>query len=115
MSILFPSMRMGRSSSSTFRSCGICLRIALSAVLAYNPSSEWDEYDGLSSTYSIDLSYLFREDRAVPQRVNVGRVETVRFAIAVEGLLAKTHFPNRVWRGKSPTYVDRDGGGKKSP
>jgi len=34
-------------------------------------------------TYGIDLPYLFRKDRAIPQRINVGRVETICLAITI--------------------------------
>ena len=59
-------------------------------------------------TYGIDLLYLSRKDRAIPQRVDVGRVEAVCFAITIGDLLAETYVPNPTCEGNSSRFIGGD-------
>lgn len=108
MSILFPSINTGRSSSSTFKSCGICLKIAVSVVLAYPSLSERNECDRWPGTHGIELSYFLREDCTIPQGVNVGWVEAVGFTITIKSLLAKSHLPDYACEGQESMLVKGD-------
>ena len=63
---------------------------------------------GYCNTYGVYLPYFFRKDCAVPQRVNICRIETVCLAIAIESLFAKTHLPNRSCEGQTSTLVNQD-------